>query len=209
MFPNGKPAMVAIRVRSSTDAMSGEVSLPLPKGWTIAPASIPVNLAKAGEEVTVSFQVTPPKGSGSIEVSPSLWSGGKAWSYREDVVDYPHIPMQVVLQPARVRLSPLDARLFWHEGGLAQAHYVQGNYDEALEWVRSAVRRNESIRYNLRTLIATLVALGKEEEAAEAAQHLLRIQPEFRLGRYAKHCPFLGPILDTWLARLRSAGLPE
>lgn len=108
-----------------------------------------------------------------------------------------------------VRLSPLDARLFWHEGGLAQAHYVQGNYEEALEWGRSAVGRNESVRYNLRTLIATLAALGKEEEARAAARQLLRVQPEFRVGRYAKNCPFLRPIRDAWLERLRSAGLPE
>ena len=108
-----------------------------------------------------------------------------------------------------VRLSPLDARLFWHEGGLAQAYYVDGNYEEALEWVRSAVGRNEAVRYNLRTLIATLVALGKEDEAAGAARHLMRIQPEFRLGRYAKNCPFQRPMLNDWLARLRSAGLPE
>ena len=108
-----------------------------------------------------------------------------------------------------VRLSPLDARLFWHEGGLAQAYYIAGDYEQALEWVRSAVGRNESVRYNLRTLIATLAALGKEDEAAGAARHLMRIQPEFRLGSYAKNCPFLRPMLGDWLTRLRSAGLPE
>jgi adenylate cyclase len=108
-----------------------------------------------------------------------------------------------------VRLSPLDERLYWQEGLLAQAHYVDGNYDEALEWARSAVARNESIRFTSRTLIATLAALGREDEAAAAAQHLLRMQPDFRLGPYSKNCPFQPPILDTWLARLRSAGLPE
>jgi adenylate cyclase len=108
-----------------------------------------------------------------------------------------------------VRLSPLDASLYWQEGLLGQAHYVDGNYEEALEWVRSAVERNESIRFNVRTLIATLAALGQAEEAAEAARHLLRIQPDFRLGPYSKRCPFQQPILDTWLGRLRSAGLPE
>jgi adenylate cyclase len=108
-----------------------------------------------------------------------------------------------------VRLSPLDERLYWHEGLLAQAHYVNGDYDEALEWVRSAVGRNESIRFNLRTLIATLVALGELEEAREVAGQLLRIQPDFRLGTYARRCPFLEPILGTWLARLRASGLPE
>jgi len=108
-----------------------------------------------------------------------------------------------------VRLSPLDARLFWHEGLLAQAYYVAGNYEEALEWVRSALARNESIRYNFRTLIATLAALGRGDEAAEAVQRFLRLQPDFRMGTYSRLCPFQQPILDTWLARLRSAGLPE
>ncbi len=108
-----------------------------------------------------------------------------------------------------VRLSPLDARTYWHEGLLAQAHYVNGSHEQALEWARSAVGRNEFIRFNLRTLIATLAATGQDEEAAEVARQLLRIQPDFRIGTYAKRCPFQGAALDTWLARLRSAGLPE
>ncbi len=108
-----------------------------------------------------------------------------------------------------VRLSPLDAHTFWHEGILAQAHYVNGDYEQALAWARSSVRRNPAIRFATRTLIASLAALGKATEASAAAAQLLRLQPEFRLGSYAKRCPFQGSILDNWIARLRSAGLPE
>jgi adenylate cyclase len=107
-----------------------------------------------------------------------------------------------------VRLSPLDARLFWHEGLLAQAHYVAGHYEEALDWVRSALARNPPIRYNYRTLIATLSALGQTDEAADAAAQMLRLQPDFRLSVYRLRCPFQQPILDTWLARLQAAGVP-
>jgi adenylate cyclase len=108
-----------------------------------------------------------------------------------------------------VRLAPLDARLFWHEGLLAQAHYVAGDYEAALDWVRGAIERNESIRFNFRTLIATLAALGRADEAAQAARHLLRLQPNFRLGSYARRCPFLPPIREQWLESLRAAGLPD
>jgi tetratricopeptide (TPR) repeat protein len=108
-----------------------------------------------------------------------------------------------------VRLSPLDERLWWHEGLLAQAHYINGDFEEALDWVRFALERNGSARFNLRTLIASLVALGQMEEAAEVAQQLLRIQPDFRLSTYAQHCPFLEPTLGVWLDRLRLAGLSE
>jgi adenylate cyclase len=108
-----------------------------------------------------------------------------------------------------VRLSPLDSRSFWHEGLLGQAHYVNGDYEQALEWVRSALGRNELVRFNQRLLIVTLDALGRREEAAQAAQHFLELQPNFRVSSYAKRCPFLGAALETWLGHLRSAGLPD
>ncbi|MBR0740926.1 adenylate/guanylate cyclase domain-containing protein [Bradyrhizobium liaoningense] len=108
-----------------------------------------------------------------------------------------------------VRLSPLDARSFWHEGLLGQAHYVNGDYEQALEWVRSALARNELIRFNHRLLIVTLNALGRTEEAAQAAQRLVQIQPGFRLSSYTARCPFRGAALETWLGHLRSAGLPD
>jgi adenylate cyclase len=108
-----------------------------------------------------------------------------------------------------VRLSPLDALTFWHEGILAQAHYINGAYEQAASWARSAVGRNDSIRFTLRTLIASLAALGEMEEAEAAARQLLRIQPDFRLGPYEKRCPFQPPILEAWMSRLRSAGLPD
>ena len=108
-----------------------------------------------------------------------------------------------------VRLSPLDARSFWHEGLLGQAHYVNGDYDQALEWVRSALNRNELIRFNHRLLTVTLNAMGRREEAAHAARRYLQIQPDFRVSSYAPRCPFRGDALDTWLGHLRAAGLPD
>ena len=143
----------------------------------------------------------------AIEAGPSsamTWTMGSATAgYIGDG------PTAVLRGEQGVRLSPLDARTYWHEGLLAQAHYVNGTYEQALEWAKSAIGRNESIRFNLRTLIATLAATEQDEEAAEVARHFLRIQPDFRLRSYAKRCPFQGAALDTWLMRLRSAGLPE
>ena len=102
-----------------------------------------------------------------------------------------------------------DAYRFWHEALLGQAHYVNGNFDEAVVWARRAVGRNGAVAFSLRTLIASLMALDKFDEAAVAAGHLLRVQPGFRLGPYEKRCPFRGDALVTWIARLRAAGLPE
>lgn len=143
----------------------------------------------------------------AIEVGPS---SAMAWSMSSAARGYVGDGVTAIQHAEQgVRLSPLDARLFWHEGMLAQAHYIARDYEQALEWARSAIERNEYVRYNVRTLIATLAALGQAAEAAEAARHLLRLQPDFRLGPYSRRCPFQRPILDEWIARLRSAGLPE
>jgi adenylate cyclase len=108
-----------------------------------------------------------------------------------------------------VRLSPLDARSFWHEGILGQAHYLNGDYEQALEWVLSALSRNEQVRFSQRLLIVTLGALGRRAEAEQVARRYLQVEPGFRISSYARRCPFRGAALETWLGRLRSAGLPD
>lgn len=108
-----------------------------------------------------------------------------------------------------VRLSPTDPHRFWHEGILAQAHYVNGDYEQALTWARRAVARNPSVRFTMRTLTATLAAIGHVDEAAQAAKQLLEVQPDFRLGPYERRCPFRGAALKQWIERLRAAGLPD
>ena len=53
------------------------------------------------------------------------------------------------------RLAPADPYTFWHEGILAQAHYVNADYDQAISWARSSVAQNRAIRFTLRTLAAS------------------------------------------------------
>jgi LmbE family N-acetylglucosaminyl deacetylase len=111
MFPNGKRTPVLLQVRAGGDAVSGSVRLQLPAGWRAAPESVPVSLGQAGDETTVRIEVTPPPNAAAVEVHPAIEVAGKSWSYREDVIDYPHIPMQVVLQPLTLRLCPVALEL--------------------------------------------------------------------------------------------------
>ena len=110
-FPDGRAQPVDVRVRAGRDGVRGRVRLPLPKGWRVAPAAAPVSLARAGEEVTVRFTVTPPRRAAPVNLGPTVEVDGKRWSLREDVIDYAHIPVQVVLRPATLRLVPLSLRL--------------------------------------------------------------------------------------------------
>lgn len=118
---------------------------------------------------------------------------------------------ELALQRAELalRLSPLDTHLFWYEGVLAQAHYVSGNFDEALKWTVRASNRPRPALFNFRTRAACLVALGRLEDAAEMAKQIMQLSPTFSLGRYRKQCPFVPAVLEPWMQRLRLAGLPE
>ncbi len=128
LLPNGKPGAVALRIRAGADGLQGRVELGLPAGWKAKPASREVKLAKAGDETTVRFDVEAPAGAAPAVIHPSITVAGRRWSFREDVIDYPHIPVQVVLQPARLRLSPLEIQL---PAGLVG--YVQGSGDSVAE----------------------------------------------------------------------------
>lgn len=128
MFPNGQSTKVTLRVRAGRDELKGEVSLPVPAGWKVEPATVAVTLARGGDETTVEFSVTPPAGAKPSVTSPLFSADGRKWSYREDRIDYPHIPFQLVLQPATMKLVPLALTL--PQGAVG---YIRGSGDSVAD----------------------------------------------------------------------------
>jgi TolB-like protein len=106
-------------------------------------------------------------------------------------------------------LSPPDAHLFWPEGLLAQAYYMDGQFEEAITTAERLAVRRPDVMFNLRVLIASQVAVGRIDGACQTARCLMQTLPSFRLSRYAPRCPFQGDTLKLWIDRLRTAGLPE
>jgi adenylate cyclase len=58
-------------------------------------------------------------------------------------------------------------------------------------------------------MAASQSALGRLDEAQTTARRLLGVQPKFALSAYAPRCPFIPPIKEIWIERLRMAGFPE
>jgi LmbE family N-acetylglucosaminyl deacetylase len=108
MFPNDHAATLTLRVRAGAEALAGRVFLELPQGWHASPTDHSVKLEHAGDEAMLNFSVTPPRGAHSALTRSVIEVAGQRWSWREDVIDYPHVPLQVVLQPAKLRLSPVQ-----------------------------------------------------------------------------------------------------
>src|SRR6185436_3897644 len=128
LLPNGQSTTVTLRARAGQDELQGTVTLPLPGGWRAEPPSRPVALAKLGDEATLEFTVSAPASAAPIQIAPVLEANGQRWSFREDVIDYPHVPLQVVLQPGTLRLVPLAIVL---PDGLVG--YIAGSGDTVAE----------------------------------------------------------------------------
>jgi LmbE family N-acetylglucosaminyl deacetylase len=125
---NGGSGAVTLRIRAAADGFIGRVTLPVPEKWRVDPKEIAVDLPRSGDEKTVTFKVTPSAGARRAEVRPQIHAGGSRWSYREDVIDYAHIPLQVVLQPALVSLVPVELKV---PQGLVG--YIEGSGDSVAD----------------------------------------------------------------------------
>jgi len=136
LFPGGRPSIVALRVRSASAPLDGEVSLNLPPGWQSQPPAQTLHFDEATREQVVQFTVTPAKDAGAVAVEPIVRVGDESWSYRDDTIDYPHIPVQQVLRPVSVRLVPLDLEL--PQGTIG---YVPGSGDTVADDLRSVGAR--------------------------------------------------------------------
>jgi adenylate cyclase len=109
-----------------------------------------------------------------------------------------------------LRLSPLDPHAFYHQVGLAFAHYAAGDFAEAAAAGHRAIAQCPRFCAGMRILVASLAALGRLDEAREVGHNLMQVQPNFRLGAYHGQCPFKGEeAVGLMIDRLSKAELPD
>jgi TolB-like protein/Tfp pilus assembly protein PilF len=107
------------------------------------------------------------------------------------------------------RLSPRDPSGWLTATGFAHAYYIEDRYDEAAACAKRAVVQNPRFATALRFLAASLAKAGRREDAAEAVQQLLEMDPEMTLSKIRARQKHLSePILNKYLDGLRMAGLP-
>ncbi|HWK10858.1 MAG TPA: PIG-L family deacetylase, partial [Vicinamibacterales bacterium] len=113
VFPvgNRSPKTIAVTVGNNQKAAaSATVSLRVPAGWTVQPASAPLSFSREDDEITEKFTVGPPAGvtPGEFSVSAVVAGAGGAESHiGYEVVEYPHIHRRQVVQDAATRVKVL------------------------------------------------------------------------------------------------------
>ncbi|HAR25123.1 MAG TPA: adenylate/guanylate cyclase domain-containing protein, partial [Bradyrhizobium sp.] len=107
-----------------------------------------------------------------------------------------------------IRLSPLDQQAFTSYSRLGQNHYLNGTYEEAIRWSRKALSLNPRYGNAIRIAAASLVAVGRHEDATLLATHHRSVLPHFTVSDYAPRCPFKAEQASLYVQRLEAAGLP-
>jgi tetratricopeptide (TPR) repeat protein len=108
------------------------------------------------------------------------------------------------------RLSPRDPRGWFFASGMALAHVVDGNFEDAAACARIAVDQNPRSTIALRFLAGSLARLGQKDKARDALQDMLEIEPNLTLAKLRAR--LLGIDDRVWnkvAEGLRLAGLSE
>jgi LmbE family N-acetylglucosaminyl deacetylase len=131
VFPNGEARSIHLQVEANVPEAAGHVRIQVPSEWTVEPHEMDFKLAGAGQETPVSFRITPPAhdSKGKLEASANV--GDNKIAVGMQVINYPHIPPQVLFPPADTGLVRTDVRLLAKIIG-----YVMGAGDEVPEALR-------------------------------------------------------------------------
>jgi adenylate cyclase len=108
-----------------------------------------------------------------------------------------------------LRLSPFDPLAYRPLIALAFAHLFTDGYGEAAECAARAIQANPGLDVSHTILVASLVELGRLEEAHVAAGQLMAAFPMFRIVQRRRAGFRDIARFEAYLAALRRAGLPD
>ena len=125
MFPAAKPRPVEVLLHGNAAGVAGDLALNAPPGWGVQPASLPFAIARAGEETTLAFTITPPVQSGRGQLRAVARVGGREIAAGMLVIEYPDNTPQTVFPPSTATLVRADVQTLARRIG-----YVMGAGDE-------------------------------------------------------------------------------
>jgi LmbE family N-acetylglucosaminyl deacetylase len=125
LFKDREPQDVSVLIKSSADALVGNLKLELPKGWKSDPSSVAFELKKRGEELTTNFKVIPGKEEIKTTLKAVAEVNGKEYDYSLQTIQYDHIPLQTLMPKAEEEVMRIDLK---KEGSLIG--YIRGAGDD-------------------------------------------------------------------------------
>jgi adenylate cyclase len=133
-----------------------------------------------------------------------------AWSRLGWIENYADRPECAIENFERaLRLSPLDPMNFNNYVGIASAHEVSQDYDNAAAFYRRAIEERPNAKWIYRHLASSLSGAGRMEEAKQAYAEMMQTYPGLTVAKYKQVMVFSAPVLERMAVNLRKLGLPN
>lgn len=132
IFPTPETKTVHITIGGHAGAATGRIRLTGPEGWQIEPAVRSFKWSPDAAAPTLRFSVTPSGNTAVGVLKAALEVDGVEYDRSFEVIDYPHIPTQLLMPPAATRVILLD--LAHHDERIA---YIPGAGDRVVENLRT------------------------------------------------------------------------
>ena len=106
-----------------------------------------------------------------------------------------------------MRMSSHDPQNAIFNNGLAVAHYLAGQYVEAVGFARKSVQQRDGMMSGHRIYVASLAQAGQIEEARKALERLKELQPDVSIAWIEENVPYPLDNLPKFVEGMRKAGL--
>jgi hypothetical protein len=176
LFADKQPQQISVKVTAGRDSVNGIVKLSAAKGWNISPQTMDVMLAKKGAEKSFSVTITPPNTSTEVQLTASIETSGKTIQRGVEIIEYDHIPAQVLFPRATTRLISTDIQKRGTNIG-----YVMGAGDD--------------VPKNLRQIGYSITLLEKDDITKENLAQFDAVMLGVRAFNTTKHLKFTAQTL--------------
>jgi hypothetical protein len=122
---------IDVEVTGYRAGSAGTLRLEVPDGWRVEPEKQPFRLATVGEQARLQFAVTAPAKAGTGTMVASAEIAGVRYSSERVEIRYPHIPIQLLQPPARLKMVCLDLAILGRKIG-----YLPGAGDSVDECLK-------------------------------------------------------------------------
>lgn len=126
---------VSLTVTNFNSSEEGTLSMSVPEGWTISPASYALSFEESGESQMVSFELTSTPNAQAGFAKPNWNSAnGMTQTYSLQEIKYDHIPAQIILRPSQMALKPIKL----NKGAVNLIGYIEGPGDDVAKYLSVA-----------------------------------------------------------------------
>lgn len=173
LFKPGTAKTTIVEVTAARAATEGVVRLDGPEGWKISPATAPFKLAQVGDKTRVTFTVIAPARAASGRLAASAEISGARYGTGRVVFSYPHLPVQLLQPPARLKVAAFDFAIRGRNVG-----YLPGAGDstaenlEQLGYVVKTLSGADLAPEKLRGLDAVVIGVRAFNERRDLAENL-------------------------------------